>query len=546
MVSPLATSRKKYTPKVPTCLQAIEAGQMRQASQSVVASDDQEKVAQHFPHSVGLSLMEMGANQEGERKPLKVGVVLSGGQAPGGHNVIAGLFDALKTHHKDSTLIGFLKGPKGILTNNYLTIDERAVEEYRNQGGFDMIGSGRDKIESEQDLAGARTTCEDNELDGLVIIGGDDSNTNAACVAEYFLDKGVKTSVVGVPKTIDGDLQNDYVPISFGFDTATKVYAYLISNIQRDAKSSCKYTHFVKLMGRSASHVALECALQTHPNYTLISEEVKEKGFCLHDVVQKLADVVCARVKEGKPYGVFLIPEGVIEFIPDVGILIGEINQIGAEFRAQTPAEEFITVVEKQLSEASKSAWNLLPYEIRQELVMDTDPHGNVQVSHIQTEKLLASIIKEELKKREKALGEKIPFAPVYHFLGYEGRSTFPTNFDANYCYSLGLVAYLLIKGCGTGRMCALRGLAGDVSNWEPLGVPITSLMNFETRKGKLKPVIKKALVELDSKAFKEFKRVSPSWELTDDEQGIGPIQFEGSPNLTDNVPVIVRLASSN
>ncbi|PCI78661.1 diphosphate--fructose-6-phosphate 1-phosphotransferase [Candidatus Aerophobetes bacterium] len=538
-----AQIRRKYQPKIPACFEQIETCTMV-ASKESGGFSLAKGIDASFVHSKNLPLFVAGTTSaRDKKKKVVIGVVFSGGQASGGHNVVAGIFDALKKCHPDSKLLGFLKGPKGILTNSYQDLDEKIVQMYRNQGGFDMIGSGRDKIETEQDLEKAKIACEANALDGLVIIGGDDSNTNAALLAEYFLAKGVKTAVVGVPKTIDGDLQNAYVQISFGFDTATKVYSNLISNIQKDAKSSCKYTHFIKLMGRSASHVALECALQTHPTFTLISEDVADKKQTLSSIIHKMCDILQARQKKDKPYAVFLLPEGIIEFIPQMRALIDEINQwCSTRENQEQEQDDLVHLIQQQLSEKTLEAWHLLPPDLKAQLLLDRDPHGNVQVSHIQTEKLFSFAIAKELKKREKQGLGKTSFSPVYHFFGYEGRSTFPSNFDANYCYSLGFVAWLLIQAGATGRMCALQNLHLKPSKWEPVGIPITRLMAFEKRKGKMKPVITKALVDLQSSAFNHFRKNAAAWEEIDDDQSIGPIQFEGPEFITDSIPLIVQL----
>lgn len=535
-----AEFRRGYKPKTPPLFAHIaHLIASKQDGENKPASD----ISDRFNHSKGLPLVALSKGEKPHAGALKVGVVFSGGQAPGGHNVIAGLFDSIKMLNSNSEVFGFLKGPKGILEGQYQQLTDKVIDAYRNQGGFDMIGSGRDKIETGEDLKKAKFSCENLQLDGLVIIGGDDSNTNAAVLAEYFLAQGVKTTVVGVPKTIDGDLQNAYVPISFGFDTATKVYSYLISNIQKDAKSSGKYTHFIKLMGRSASHVALECALKTHPNYTLISEWVSEQKLTLEAIVTKLCDIVEARYKKGKAYGVIVIPEGVIEFIPQMRTLIDEINQLIATINTVIGQSDLANEIAKALTKPSLAAWNLLPKDLQHQLLLDRDPHGNVQVSHIQTEKLFGFAVAKELEKRQEQGSEKVKFSPVYHFLGYEGRSTYPSNFDADYCYSLGFVATTLIKEKASGYMCALQNLHLDVEHWKPLGVPIVQLMQFEKRKGKMKPVIEKALVELQGKPFAAFKKSSPEWELNDDDQLVGPICFEGPKDLTDSVPYIVQLS---
>lgn len=496
-------------------------------TKSVGASSEIEK---QFPHTYGLPIMRPHLDTSKRSHPLNVGIVLSGGQAPGGHNVITGLFDALTALHRTSRLFGFLNGPSGIIDGRYEILSEERVAHYRNQGGFDLIGSGRTKIEKDEQFAKARATFELLKLDGLVIVGGDDSNTNAALLAEYLVDRGCRTRVIGLPKTIDGDLQNEYVPVSFGFDTACKVYSEMIGNIARDALSSKKYTHFIKLMGRSASHITLECALHTQPNCALIGEEVAMKDRTLQDVVEGLAVMVEERSKRGKNYGLVLIPEGLIEFIPEIKILIQELNVL-VERRGSAP---------EKLSDTSKKIFDYLPREIQDQLLLDRDPHGNVQVSHIQTEKLLSCALQKRLDEQ----GFETPFRAVHHFFGYEGRSAFPSNFDANYCYSLGRLSALLVARGLTGYMGCVTELHRPVEDWEICALPLTSLMNMELRKGKRKPVVQKTLVNLSKEAFKTLERMRPTWELGDHYQFPGPMQFEGDPSYTDQIPRFIQLNS--
>ena len=469
---------------------------------------------------------------KGEKQQLKairVGVVFSGGQASGGHNVITGLYDALTEMNIDSKLYGFLGGPAGIINGEYQELTKTILKPYRNQGGFDLIGSGRDKIEKKEQLESSLKTCKDLQLDGLVIIGGDDSNTNAAVLAEYFLLNECKTSVIGVPKTIDGDLKNEHVEVSFGFDTACKVYSEMIGNIERDAKSAKKYYHFIKVMGRSASHIALECSLKTHPNYTFIGEEVLDKKMTLTEVVDELVTLIKERYLGGKNYGVILIPEGLIEFIDEMKVLIKELNLFLSNKDAVDKEE-----VKKALSKEALHCFSELPEKIQDQLLLTRDPHGNVKVSQIETEYLLMEMIKPEL-------GE-IPFNAVTHFFGYEGRCGIPSLFDANYCYNLGKLAALLIEHKKTGYMCCISLLTEEVSKWNAKALPITSLMHLEIRNGKEKPVIEKALVDLKGKPFRYFTENRKAWGLEDVYQFPGSIQYFGDSSVTDTFPFSLSL----
>ncbi|MDJ0652276.1 MAG: diphosphate--fructose-6-phosphate 1-phosphotransferase [Simkaniaceae bacterium] len=519
-MTPLQKHRTKYQPILP---KSLETNTIFKGHGSTTSFADEKEIEAKFPRTFGRSLLYPEKGEKLLSKALRVGVVFSGGQAAGGHNVIAGLFDALKTLHHESQLIGFLGGPSGMIEGKTLELSEDLLRNYRNQGGFDLIGSGRTKIETKEQLKQSIETFNQLLLDGVVIIGGDDSNTNAAILAEFALSKGCKTKVIGVPKTIDGDLKNDFVDISFGFHTACTTYAELIGNIARDAFSAKKYTHFIKLMGRSASHVALECALLTQPNLTLIGEEIAEKKMTLQEIIISLADVIEKRGNQGNNYGVILVPEGIIEFVPEMRVLIDELNTLLAEEKD-----------EKALSTQAKATFDFLPKEIAQQLLLDRDPHGNVQVSHIQTEVLLSTLVKKDLKKRPSFTGK---FSPLHHFFGYEGRAGLPTNFDATYCYTLGYIAALLIRGGHTGYMCAVSQLVKPSSDWEICAIPMTCLMNVEVRQGKEKPVIRKSLVDLEGATYKFFEKNRRKWMEEDHYLFPGPIQFEGDLSLTDTSP---------
>lgn len=536
-------ARRAYELKLPSVFKKISTLSFGgEKTESCLADEKELKAA--FPHLFGNPLLHAKEGSKKENiKPLKVGVVLSGGQAAGGHNVIVGIFDALKSLHKDSELFGFLGGPSGIVENKYKKLEKELLDLYRNTGGFDLIGSGRTKIETEEQLEKSLESMKKLHLDGLIIIGGDDSNTNAAVLAEYFLKQGISTKVVGVPKTIDGDLQNEHLEISFGFDTACRTYSEMIGNIEKDALSAKKYFHFIKLMGRSASHIALECALQTHPNFTFISEEVAEKKMTLKEITKHLADLVQKRSESKKEYGVVLVPEGLIEFIPEMKKLIDELNLLLAkEGFSSLAKKELLEKVKGTLKKDLLETFTFLPESIQGQLLLDRDPHGNVQVSHINTESLFIETTAVELKKR----GFKGKFSPVAHFFGYEGRAGFPTNFDATYCYGLGYTALCLIKEGYTGYMASMSNLLKPVSNWIVKGIPLVSLMNMEMRKGKPKPVIRKYLVDLKGKAFLEFKKKREGFEMQDEYVSPGPIQFFGDPSLTDRPPETVRYNRGN
>jgi len=521
LISRLQKLRAEFRPQLPSCLQNLHNIQF-QKGEATGSVADREEIEKRFAKTFGRPMVLGKGGDPRKCEPLKIGVVFSGGQAAGGHNVITGLFDALAVMNPQSRLIGFLGGPSGIVENKIVELTREGIAPYRNQGGFDLIGSGRAKIETEEQLAASLKTVSDHDLDGLVIIGGDDSNTNAAVLAEYFLNKGCKTAVVGVPKTIDGDLKNDWIATSFGFDTACKTYAEMIGNIERDALSAKKYWHFVKLMGRSASHITLECALATHPNVALIGEEIAEKGMTLDQITTEVAEVIKKRADKGMQYGVVLVPEGLIEFIPEMKVLIGELNALVAKGAGI-----------EGLSGEAKHCYDALPEEIQKQLLLDRDPHGNVQVSMIDTEKLLLSAVKKKLGRK---------FAAQSHFFGYEGRAGFPSQFDTHYCYALGYTAALLVDEGLTGYMTCVGDLHLPLENWTTGGLPITMLMNMEVRKGKEKPVIQKALVDLKGKAFGFFAENRKKWAEEDHYRFPGPMQFFGESEMVDGVPLTMQL----
>lgn len=544
--SPLQKARINYLPKLPTQLEDLNELQVIPTQTSEAPNPS---IFNLFPHLKNLPLLTIKKSNVKDHAPLRVGVVLSGGQAPGGHNVIAGIFDGLKKLNSHCLLFGFLNGPKGIVDNKYIDITADLVDLYRNQGGFDMIGSGRTKIETPEQFKAAMTTMNSLDLNGLVIIGGDDSNTNAALLAEYFAANQCKTTVVGVPKTIDGDLKNKDVEISFGFDTASKTYSDTIGNIMRDTLSAKKYYYFIKLMGRSASHITLECALQTHPNIALIAEELASDKKTLRDIVNFICDIICERASQKKDYGVILIPEGLIEFIPEFKHLIDELNNLLAPENAHahhldqlSSNEDKISYILTLLSPDSKNCFQIIPGEIQAQLLLGRDPHGNVQVSKIETERLFIEMVKNELRDRKKVGKYSGDFSPQPLFLGYEGRSCLPSNFDCQYCYALGHIAAVLIDSKASGYMCSIKNLSESIEQWIAVGVPLISMMAIETRHGKPKPVIKKALVDLQGNPFSLFKSQRNSWYLKDDYIGPGPIQFFGPENITDSITVTLKL----
>ena len=534
--SPLQKARYQYSPKLPGMLRngiseiCVKEGN---ATQSVA---DQEKIAVLFPNTYGEKeiTFEKGENTSAAKKQV-VGVILSGGQAPGGHNVICGLYDALKATSKENVLYGFKNGPIGLLEDNYVEFDDEYIDAYRNTGGFDIIGSGRTKLETEEQFAVAAKVCEKHGITAIVIIGGDDSNTNAAVLAEYFAAHNTGVQVIGCPKTIDGDLKNEDIECSFGFDTATKTYSELIGNIERDANSAKKYWHFVKVMGRSASHVALECALETQPNICLISEEVAAKKQSLSEIADYIADAVEKRSANGNNFGVAIIPEGVVEFVPEFKALIAEINELLAgnkteEFNALGSWEEKYAFIEKGLTAESMAVFAILPQTIQQQLFLERDPHGNVQVSLIESEKLFSALVKDKLTER----GFTGKFNALHHFFGYEGRCAFPSNFDADYCYSLGYNAFMLIQYGYNGYLSKVSNLSKPAEEWVAGGMPITKMMNIERRNGEDKPVIKKALVELDGKPFKYFEANRDTWAVETAYTYPGAIQYYGPTEVCD------------
>lgn len=534
-VSRLQIQRQKYVSKLPKILQNLHQihFEKKQATSSIKNSVELKTL---FSRTFGRPVV-IGKEGDIKREKLhRIGVVFSGGQASGGHNVVAGLYDALTHLNPKSVLFGFLDGPSGIIENKCKELNHKTIDPYRNQGGFDLISSGRTKIETEEQLKASLETVRKLNLDGLVIIGGDDSNTNAAVLAEYFLQNGSETCVVGVPKTIDGDLKNASVATSFGFDTACKVYAELIGNIARDALSAKKYTHFIKLMGRSASHIALECALATQANITLIGEEIAEKNKTLIQIVGEISDVICKRAEKDKNYGIVLIPEGVIEFIPEMKFLISELNQLASQGILS------LEQVNGRLNGGARKTFEQLPLEIRKQLLLERDPHGNVQVSLIETEKLIMQLVAVELENRKKQGTFKGKFAAQNHFFGYEGRAGFPSNFDTHYCTALGFTAALLIDDNLTGYMACIQGLDRPVNEWKIGGIPITMLMHLEMRKGKQKPVIQKALVDLKGKPYAYFQKNSLNWATEDLYRFPGPIQFFGDSEITDSIPISLQL----
>ncbi len=547
MQSPLQVARYAYIPKLPPVLKQPIARVAARFGEATESESDQAGIRELFPHTYGKPIAEFveGTNPEVDTRRT-VGVVLSGGQAPGGHNVIAGLFDGLKAANPESTLLGFLGGPSGITDDSVKEITADYLAEFRNTGGFDVIGSGRTKIETDEQFEAVAQTCATRGIDAIVVIGGDDSNTNAAVLAEYFLARGMKTQVIGVPKTIDGDLKNAYIETSFGFDTATKTYAELIGNIERDANSAKKYWHFIKLMGRSASHIALECALQTRPNICLVSEEVAARKQTLDSIVTEICAVVAKRAEQGENFGVALVPEGLIEFIPEMGTLISQINDILAasadEFARLKDAEHQIEFMSGKLSTDSARVFDSLPRGIQQQLLMDRDPHGNVQVSRIETEKLLTEMVAEKLAEMQKRGAFKGKFSALNHFFGYEGRCAFPSNFDSDYCYSLGYTAFVLIANGVTGYLASVRNLARPAERWTAGGIPITMMMNLEQRHGKKKPVIRKALVELDAPPFKAFAAERETWAVKTSFRFPGAIQYFGPDEVCNQPTITLKL----
>ncbi|MGL5620663.1 MAG: diphosphate--fructose-6-phosphate 1-phosphotransferase [Tannerellaceae bacterium] len=541
--SALQIARAAYAPKVPKALHGAVVAKNGAATQSVA---DQAEIEKLFPNTYGMPIISFEEAGENKEYPaINAGVILSGGQAPGGHNVIAGLFDGLKALNKDSKLYGFLMGPGGLVDHKYMELTADIIDEYRNTGGFDIIGSGRTKLETTEQYDKGLEILKQLNISALVIIGGDDSNTNACVLAEYYAAINAGVQVIGCPKTIDGDLKNEMIETSFGFDTACKVYSEVIGNIQRDCNSARKYWHFIKLMGRSASHIALECALQVQPNICIISEEVEQNNLSLDDVVNSIADSVAARAAQGNNFGTVLIPEGLIEFIPAMKALISELNDFLAhhqeEFNAIDKSEQRAYII-SNLSEVNAAVYASLPEGVARQLTLDRDPHGNVQVSLIETEKLLAEMVGNrlaELKKEGKYNGK---FAAQVHFFGYEGRCAAPSNFDADYCYSLGFTASCLIGEGKTGYMASVRNTTAPADEWIAGGIPVTMMMNMERRHGEMKPVIQKALVRLDGAPFKAFAAQRENWAINTEYVYPGPIQYFGPTEVCDQPTKTLQL----
>jgi pyrophosphate--fructose-6-phosphate 1-phosphotransferase len=546
-ISVLQKARYTYTPKLPASLRRDITEIALEFGAPTEALADQGDLKELFKHSYGkpIATFVQGKN-DNIRRELRVGVILSGGQAPGGHNVIAGIHDGIKKGNVNSKLYGFLGGPGGLINNKAVEINDAMIGEYRNTGGFDMIGSGRTKIETPEQFAASLETAKKLKLNAVVIIGGDDSNTNAALLAEYFEAQGAGIQVIGCPKTIDGDLKNEYIETSFGFDTACKTYSELIGNLGRDANSAKKYWHFIKLMGRAASHIALECALQTQPNICLISEEVEDKGLSLDQVVDHICASITRRAENSDNFGVILIPEGLVEFIPEIKKLISELNDTIAESEEEfSGISSFIDQIywlSRKLSGPSYKLLQSLPPDIAREFLMDRDPHGNVQVSRIETEKLLMGMVEKKLQALKNGGLYKGKFSALTHFFGYEGRCAFPSNFDADYCYSLGFSAFVLIASGLTGYISSVRNLTASASEWIAGGVPLTMMMNMEQRHGAKKPVIRKALVELNGGPFKTFDAVRDIWAVKTCFLFPGAIQYYGPTEVCDEPTKTLRL----
>ena len=541
-ISLLQKERAAYQPKLPKGLQGAVKVVEGEPTQSV---GDQDEIKMLFPNTYGMPLVEFVKGDKENNQKMNIGVILSGGQAPGGHNVICGLFDAIKKMNPENRLYGFLMGPGGLVDHEYKELTADIIDQYRNTGGFDMIGSGRTKLEKEDQFEKGLQIIRKLDIKAIVIIGGDDSNTNACVLAEYYAAKKYGVQVIGCPKTIDGDLKNEQIETSFGFDTATKTYSEIIGNIERDCNSARKYWHFIKLMGRSASHIALECALQTHPNICLISEEIQEKDYTLNQIVENIATSVAHRAERGDNFGVVLIPEGLIEFIPAIGRLIAELNDLlaahGSDYKDLAPAEQRAYIL-AHLSKENAATFKTLPKGVARQLSLDRDPHGNVQVSLIETEKLLAEMVGDLLAEWEKEGKFKGKFAAQHHFLGYEGRCAAPSNFDADYCYALGTSAAHLIANGKTGYMAVVKNTTAKPEDWKAGGVPITMMMNMERRNGELKPVIRKALVDLNGKPFKTFAAQRNEWAKTASYVYPGPVQYWGPASVCDQCTKTLKL----
>jgi len=539
-LSPLQIARYQYTPKLPGMLRNGISEICVKNGEPTESVADQEKIKALFPNTYGKNeiTFQKGENTSAAKKQV-VGVILSGGQAPGGHNVVCGLYDALKALSPENVLIGFKGGPSGLLENDFIVFEDDYINQYRNTGGFDIIGSGRTKLETQEQFAIVVENCKNHGVNALVIIGGDDSNTNAAVLAEYCAAHNTGIQVIGCPKTIDGDLKNEDIECSFGFDTATKTYSEIIGNIQRDANSAKKYWHFIKVMGRSASHVALECALETQPNICLVGEEVAAKKMSLAQVADQIADSVAARAAKGWNFGVAIIPEGIVEFVPEFSVLIAEINELlaGAKadaFNALPTWSAKYEFIKNGLTEASFGVFDILPENIQQQLFLERDPHGNVQVSLIESEKLFSALVKDNLAARKREGTYNGKFSALHHFLGYEGRCAFPSNFDADYCYSLGYNAAMLIQYGYTGYLSKVSNLQAPAEEWVAGGMPITKMMNIERRHGADKPVIRKALVELEGAPFKYFAEHRAQWAEETCYLYPGAIQYFGPSEVCD------------
>jgi len=530
--SALQKARAAYQPKLPKALQGAVKIKEGKPTQSV---GNQEEIKQLFPNTYGMPIVEFEPATEANTKKMNVGIILSGGQAPGGHNVITGLFDQIKKLNPENRLFGFILGPGGLVDHNYMELTKEIIDEYRNTGGFDMIGSGRTKLEKVDQFEKGLEIIRELDIKAIVIIGGDDSNTNACVLAEYYAAKNYGVQVIGCPKTIDGDLKNDQIETSFGFDTACKTYSELIGNIERDCNSARKYWHFIKVMGRSASHIALECALQTQPNICLVSEEVEAKEQSLDDIVSYIANAVAVRAAEGNNFGTIIIPEGLIEFIPAIKKLIAQLNDVLALPEAKNISrDEQVDFAKAHLTAENLAVFNSLPVGVARQLALDRDPHGNVQVSLIETEKLLSTMVAQKLEKMKKEGKYNGKFSALHHFFGYEGRCAAPSNFDADYCYALGTSAAQLIANGKTGYMAIVKNTTAPADQWIAGGVPITMMMNMERRNGEMKPVIRKALVELDGAPFKEFAAHRDRWAKDTCYVYPGPIQYWGPSEVCD------------
>ena len=544
-ISALQSERAAYQPKLPQALLGAVEVKEGEPTQSVA---DQKEIQELFPNTYGMPLVEFVPGIEANTAELNVGVILSGGQAPGGHNVISGLFDTVKKLNPSNRLFGFLMGPGGLVDHNYIEITSDFIDQYRNTGGFDMIGSGRTKLEQVDQFEKGLEIIRELNIKAIVIIGGDDSNTNACVLAEYYAAKNYGVQVIGCPKTIDGDLKNDQIETSFGFDTACKTYSELIGNIERDCNSARKYWHFIKLMGRSASHIALECALQTQPNICLISEEIQKNDMTLNQVVENIASVVAYRAEQGNDFGVVLIPEGLIEFIPAIGRLIQELNDLlashGADYKDLDKDAQRAYIL-SHLSKENAATFETLPEGVARQLSLDRDPHGNVQVSLIETEKLLSEMVDALLTKWAKEGKFCGKFAAQHHFFGYEGRCAAPSNFDADYCYALGTSAAQLVAAGKTGYMAIVKNTTAGTDEWKAGGVPITMMMNMERRNGVMKPVIRKALVELEGKPFKTFAARRNEWAKNTCYVYPGPVQYWGPSTVCDATTKTLMLEQS-